>query len=310
MQERRTRRAIRRNAGRRAMRSNHAMNTPLPSLFVSHGSPMIALEPREAGAFLQRLGPAIDATFGPPRAILMLSAHTMARAPVLLAAARHAAVYDFGGFDPKLFTLRYDAPGAPALATRVQSLLAQAGIAAHVEPEGGLDHGIWTALRYLYAAAEIPVLPLAWVPTQSPAEQFALGQALAPLASEGVLVIGSGSITHNLRRVFAGGLNAPAEQPEIAESAAFRHWMVEKSRARDWDALFAYRAQAPHAADMHPSDEHLLPWYIAAGAGGREHAPLRLHESVTYGALGMDAYAFGPSAAALSAALAAHTIGA
>jgi 4,5-DOPA dioxygenase extradiol len=292
------------------MRSNHPMNTPLPSIFVSHGSPMIALEPREAGAFMQRLGPAIVATFGRPRAILMLSAHTMARAPVLLAAEHHAAVYDFGGFDPKLFTLRYDAPGAPALATRVQSLLGQAGIAAHVEPEGGLDHGIWTALRYLYTAAEIPVLPLAWVPTQSPAEQFALGQALAPLASEGVLVIGSGSITHNLRRVFAGGLNAPAEQPEIAESAAFRHWMQTKSQARDWDSLFAYRTQAPHAAEMHPSDEHLLPWFIAAGAGGREHAPLRLHESVSYGALGMDAYAFGPSTAALSAALAETTIGA
>lgn len=292
------------------MRSNATMSTALPPLFLSHGSPMIALEPRAAGAFMQRLGRAIDATFGRPRAILMLSAHTMARAPVLLAAVRHEAVYDFGGFDPKLFTLRYDAPGAPALAARVQVLLAQAGIAAHVQPEGGLDHGIWTALRYLYEAAEIPVLPLAWVPTQSPAEQFALGQALAPLADEGVLVIGSGSITHNLRRVFAGGLNAPADQPEIAESAAFRHWMVEKSRARDWDSLFAYRAQAPHAADMHPSDEHLLPWYIAAGAGGREHAPLRLHQSVSYGALGMDAYAFGSSAAALSAALAAATIGA
>ena len=271
---------------------------------------MTALEPREAGTFFSALGPAIDATFGRPKAILVLSAHTLARQPVLLAGARHAAVYDFGGFDPKLFTLRYDAPGAPALAAHVQSLLAQAGIAARVKPEGGLDHGIWTALRYLYEAADIPVLPLAWVPTQSPAEQFALGQALAPLASEGVLVIGSGSITHNLRRVFAGGLNAQAEQPEIAESAAFRHWLVERSRDRDWDSLFAYRAQAPHAADMHPSDEHLLPWYIAAGAGGREHAPLRLHESVTYGALGMDAYAFGPAAATLSDALAKATIAA
>ena len=154
------------------------------------------------------------------------------------------------------------------------------------------------------------MLPLAWVPSQSPAEQFALGQALAPLASEGVLVVGSGSITHNLKRVFAGGLNAAAEQPEIAESAAFRHWIQSRAAARDWEALFAYRAQAPHALDMHPSDEHLLPWYIAAGAGGREHAPLRLHSSVTYGALGMDAYAFGPSAAALAAALGSTTMAA
>ena len=275
----------------------------LPPLFLSHGSPMIALEPGAAGAFLQRLGPAIDATFGRPRAILMLSAHSLARAPTLLAAPRHAAVYDFGGFDPKLFTLRYDAPGAPALAARAQALLAGAGIAARVTPDGGLDHGIWTALRYLYPDADIPVLPLAWVPTQAPAAQFALGQALAPLAGEGVLVIGTGSITHNLGRVFAAGLHSAADQPEIAESAAFRGWVHERSAARDWDALFDYRAQAPHAQDMHPSDEHLLPWYIAAGVGGREQAPLRLHASVTHGALGMDAYAFGPAAAALWQAL-------
>jgi len=289
------------------MRSNDAMNSPqtaLPPIFLSHGSPMTALEPRAAGAFMQRLGPAIDATFGRPRAILALSAHSLARETTLLAAERHVAVYDFGGFDPKLYMLRYDAPGAPALAARVKALLAEAGIAAHAVAEGGLDHGIWTPLRYAYADADVPVLPLAWVPTLAPAEQFALGQALAPLAREGVLVMGSGSITHNLHRVFAGGLDADAEQPEIAESIAFRRWMHERSAARDWDALFGYRQRAPHAVDMHPSDEHLLPWYIAAGAGGREHTPQRLHASLTYGSLGMDAYAFGPSAAALAAALA------
>ena len=292
------------------MHSNQSMNTALPPIFLSHGSPMMALEPRAAGAFMQRLGPALDAAFGRPAAILMVSAHTLARQPVLLAADRHAAVYDFGGFDPALRTLRYDAPGAPALAARVQRLLGDAGIAAQLLPEGGLDHGIWTPLRYAYPQADVPVLPLAWVPSQDPATLFALGQALAPLTLEGVLVIGSGSITHNLRRVFAGGLGANAEQPEIAESAAFRDWVQSRSAARDWGALFDYRAQAPHAVDMHPSDEHLLPWVIAAGAGGREHAPLRLHASVTHGSLGMDAYAFGPAAAVLVEALGSRTIAA
>jgi len=275
----------------------------LPSLFISHGSPMIALEPREAGAFLQRLGPAIDAAFGRPRAILALSAHSLTREPVLLAGARHHAVYDFGGFPDELYTLRYDAPGAPALADDVQRLLAASGIAAHRIDEGGLDHGIWTPLRYAYADADVPVLPLAWVPTQSPAQLFALGEALAPLARQGVLVMGTGSITHNLRRVFANGRNTPADAPEIEPSAAFRRWLVERSVARDWDALFDYRRLAPHAVDMHPTDEHLLPWFIAAGAGGREHAPLRLHDSLTFGSLGMDAYAFGESSAALRDAL-------
>ena len=279
------------------------MKADLPSLFVSHGSPMIALEPGAAGAFMQRLGPQIDATFGRPKAIVSVSAHTAARVPVLLAAPRHAAIYDFGGFDPKLRTLRYDAPGAPQLAPRVAALLEAAGIGVQSVAEGGLDHGAWTALRYIYPAADIPVLPLAFVPDRSPAEQFKLGQALAPLAAEGVLVLGSGSITHNLRRVFVNGLRAPTDQPEIPESAAFRGWIHERSAARDWDALFAYRSRAPHAVDMHPTDEHLLPWYVAAGAGGRNAAPIRLHDSVTLGSLGMDAYAFGPEARRLAAAL-------
>lgn len=284
------------------------MNTPplhlyQPSIFVSHGSPMIALEPGAAGAFMTRLGPAIDAAFGRPKAILAISAHTAARAPVLLAAKRHEAVYDFGNFDPKLFTLRYDAPGAPTLAAQVAQRLALAQIPVHTLDQGGLDHGIWTVLRYLYPNADVPVLPLAFVPSQSPAQQFALGAALSALSDEGVLVLGTGSITHNLRRALAGGLHAKSEQPEIPESAAFRDWFVERSAAQDWDALLDYRARAPHALDMHPSDEHLLPWFVAAGAGGRNAAPQRLHASVTLGCLGMDAYAFGAQAGALVAAL-------
>jgi 4,5-DOPA dioxygenase extradiol len=280
--------------------SNGAMDSNrLPSIFVSHGSPMTALEPGAAGAFMKILGPRISATFGRPKAILAISAHTAARAPVLLASERHEAVYDFGGFDPKLHTLRYDARGAPALAQRVASLMGAAGLAVHLSPEGGLDHGNWTPLRYMFPDADIPILPLAFVPSQSPAQQFALGAALAPLADDGVLVLASGSITHNLRRVFSTGMRGPVDAPEIAESRAFRDWMLARSEARDWDALFDYRARAPHAADMHPTDEHLLPWYVAAGAGGRESTPHRLHDSVTYGCLGMDAYAFGPNAAAL-----------
>ncbi|MEO8057877.1 MAG: class III extradiol ring-cleavage dioxygenase [Burkholderiales bacterium] len=276
------------------------MNTALPPAFVSHGSPMIALDPGAGGAFMQRLGPAIDAAFGRPKAILAISAHTAARAPVLLSAPRHAAVYDFGNFDPKLFTLRYDVAGAPALAGRVAALLAAAEIPAHVVSEGGLDHGIWTVLRYLYPAADIPVLPLAFVPDQSPAQQFALGEALASLANEGVLVLGTGSITHNLRRAFSGGLRGPGQQPEIPESKAFRDWMNARSMALDWSALLGYRSLAPHAVDMHPTDEHLLPWFVAAGAGGRNDAPVRLHDSVELACIGMDAYAFGPLAARLA----------
>jgi len=279
------------------------MNTSLPSIFVSHGSPMIALEPGAAGAFMARLGPAIDRAFGRPKAIVVASAHTTAREPVVLAGDRHHAIYDFGGFDPRLNQMRYDAPGAPVLAKRVVDLLAQAGIGAHSLPQGGLDHGIWTALKYIYPAADVPIVPVAFVPSQPPAAQFALGEALAPLRGEGVLVLGTGSITHNLRRVFADGLRSSPDKPEIAESAAFREWMRAKSEARDWTALMDYRRLAPHAVDMHPTDEHLLPWYVAAGAGGQDGPAIRLHHSVTFGVLGMDVYAFGAEAPALEAAL-------
>lgn len=270
----------------------------LPPLFLSHGSPMIALEPREAGRFMQALGPAIDAAFGRPRAILAVSAHSLTPVPVLLAANRHEAIYDFGGFDPRLNQMRYDAPGAPTLARRVAALLQAAGLPAEVVDEGGLDHGIWTPLRYVYPAADVPVLPLAWPPNWSPAQLFALGQALAPLAEEGVLLVGSGSITHNLRRVFAGGLRPDAHAPATPESTAFRDWFAASAAAADWDALLDYRRQAPHAVLMHPTDEHLLPFFVAAGAAGRQPAT-RIHASLTYGDLGMDAYAFGPDAARL-----------
>ncbi len=273
----------------------------MPSIFISHGSPMTALEPGAAGAFMQRLGPAIEATFGRPKAILAVSAHTMTREPVLLAAPRHEAIYDFGGFDPKLHTLRYDAAGAPELADRVQQLLDTAGIPSHRVAEGGLDHGIWTPLRYMIPQANIPVLPLAWVPTWSPKRLMDFGAALRPLADEGVLVMGSGSITHNLRLFMQGrpGIDAP----EYEASRTFREWFAKTSATRDWDTMFDYRRQAPHAVEMHPSDEHLLPWYVNAGVGGAEHTPLRMHQSAAYSFIGMDHYAFGPGAQTLMDAL-------
>lgn len=272
--------------------------TALPALFLSHGSPMLALDPGPTGPFLQQLGRTITARLGKPKAILAVSAHSLAREPVLLAAPEHRAVHDFGGFPDALYRLRYDVAGAPTLATEVQTRLAQAGWPVHRAEQGGLDHGIWTMLRFMFPAADIPVLPLAWVPSVEPARQFALGEALAGLREDGVLVMGTGSITHNLRLIF--GTQRPAlDAPEVPESRAFRHWMHEHAAARDWDGLFAYREQAPHARDMHPTDEHLLPWYVAAGSGGREAAPVRLHDAVTYGCLGMDAYAFGAGARAL-----------
>jgi 4,5-DOPA dioxygenase extradiol len=277
------------------------MNTErLAPIFVSHGSPMTALEPGAAGAFLAGLGERIDRSARRPRAIVAASAHTLTREPTLLAAARHPTVHDFYGFPDALYRLSYDTAGAPELAQRAAALIAAAGMPVHVVPEGGLDHGIWSPLRFAYPAADIPVLPLGFPPDWSPARLAALGRALAPLADEGVLLMGSGSITHNLRLVF-GGSRPPLDAPEIAPCAEFRQWFADRGAARDWGALFDYRARAPHALLMHPTDEHLLPYFVAAGAGGEAAPALRLHASVTYGCLGMDAYAFGDAAPRLLA---------
>jgi 4,5-DOPA dioxygenase extradiol len=281
---------------------NDGMDT-LPALFVSHGSPMTALEPREAGAYFECLGPALSRRFGRPKAVLVVSAHTLARGGhFLLAAPRHEAIYDFGGFPEPLYKLRYDAPGAPEIAPRVAALMGEAGLPLTVLDQGGLDHGIWTPLRYLFPDADVPVLPLSFSPTHSPAHLMALGRALAPLADEGVLIVGSGSLTHNLRLVFGGGGASGADigAPETPETAAFRSWVLDRATARDWPALIDYRRQAPHARLMHPTDEHWLPFYVAAGAGGPDAVPHRLHASLTYGCLAMDLYAFGKNAAALS----------
>lgn len=276
--------------------SSSLSSSLLPTLFLSHGSPMIAVEPGEAGMFMQGLGPRIDAAFGRPRAIVALSPHTATRTPFVLGADTHQAIHDFGGFPEALYQLRYDAPGDPALAKEVAALLKQAGIGATWTEQGGLDHGIWTALMHVYPQGDVPVVPVSLTPQATPEQVFALGHALSSLRAAGVLVIGSGSLTHNLHRLFKrpNAVNA-AEEPDCAE---FREWVRRHTEGGHWPELLDYRRRAPHAEAMHPTDEHWLPFYFAAGAACDGDQPwpsvaLRLHGSVTYGHLAMDAYGFG-----------------
>ncbi len=261
---------------------------------------MAALDAGPAGAFWRTLGGTIDARVAAggaaPTAIVAFSAHTLAQHAVTLAGRRHAAVHDFGGFPQALYDLRYEVAGMPCLAPHVEQLLQWAGIEVEHTEGSGLDHGIWVPLRDIRPRADIPVLPVAFPPTWSPEQLFELGAALSSLMDEGVWIIGTGSITHNLRL----GLPRADPVPEVPASAAFRTWFADRSAALDWPALLNYRRKAPDAPLMHPTDEHLLPWYIAAGAGGSEHPPLRVHASVVGGHLGMDAYAFGAEAHALA----------
>lgn len=278
--------------------------TSLPSLFVSHGSPMLALEPGATGAFFARLGRTLDRVFGRPQAIVAISPHTAARVPVWLAGTPHHAIHDFGGFPPALFALQYSPPGAPDLAHQAQQRLRADGIETALLDQAGLDHGIWSVLRHAWPDAQVPVLPLALTPAATPQALWQLGEALAWLGEQGVLVLGTGGITHNLRRLSRGAdFQDDPQRPEDPVCQAFRGWVAEHAAARDWARLFDYRRLAPGAVEMHPSDEHWLPFYVAAGAGGAQAVPQRVHEGYTYGSLGMDAYAFGAAAATLAQAL-------
>lgn len=275
---------------------------PLPTLYLSHGSPMIAVEDSPTQRFFKHLGPTLDACFGRPRAVIIMSPHSMSRTPMVLGAARHSTIHDFGGFPEALYAVQYNAPGDPVLAQRVSELLGHSGHPMPVVPEGGLDHGMWTPLMHLWPRADVPVVPVMLPALAGPVELLRAGQALAPLTHEQVLVIGSGSLTHNLHRVFGSAMPA-VNAPEAGDCAAFRRWVHMQALDMNWPALLDWRAQAPHALAMHPTDEHWRPFYFAAGAAGSHPDARRIHADVEFGCLSMDAYAFGPSAAMLLQAL-------
>ncbi|PTS84059.1 dioxygenase [Pseudomonas sp. HMWF032] len=254
---------------------------PLPSLFISHGSPMLALQPGASGPALAHLAQQLQR----PRAILVVSAHWESQDLRVGGAVKPETWHDFRGFPAELYRVQYPAPGAPQLAAEIAERLTQTGLPTQLDAERPLDHGAWVPLTLMYPQADIPVLQLSLPSRQGPALQRRVGQALAGLREDGVLLIGSGSITHNL-----GELDWQAGPEQAAPWAkAFRDWVVEKLAAQDNAALDDYRRQAPYATRSHPSDEHLLPLFFAAGAGGQFKVE---HSGFTLGALGMDIYSF------------------
>ena len=253
----------------------------LPSLFISHGSPMLALQPGASGPALERLAGALPR----PKAIVVMSAHWESHELLVSGSPAPETWHDFGGFPRELFAVQYPAPGNPALARQIVELLAADDLQARLDNQRPFDHGTWVPLSLMYPAADIPVVQVSLPSHMGPALQTRIGQALASLRTEGVLLIGSGSITHNL-----GELDWRAG-PESVEPWAreFRDWVVDKLSTQDEAALHDYRQQAPYAVRSHPSDEHLLPLYFARGAGGQFSVA---HQGFTLGALGMDIYRF------------------
>ena len=256
----------------------------LRPLFLSHGAPTLPFEDVAARYFLNGLA----AHSSRPRAIIMVSAHWETHIPMVNSVVTNATIHDFSGFPAELYAVKYPAPGSPDLADIVSDLIASAGLSVKIDYHRGLDHGAWVPLMLAWPDADIPVMQLSVQSLLGPGHHLQLGRALAPLTREGVLIIGSGSFTHDL--------SSWRDQEGMTEPdwvTAFADWFDTALTAGRTCDLLAYRALAPHAKRNHPTEEHLLPLFVALGAAGPDAVAQRLHASRTYGVLRMDAYSFG-----------------
>jgi 4,5-DOPA dioxygenase extradiol len=247
---------------------------------------MFALEPGTAGANLRVLGQSLPQ----PSAIVILSPHWMTRGEVVhvCAVAAPRTIHDFGGFDPKLYTLHYPAPGEPALAQRIRALLNEANIAAITDDSWGLDHGAWVPLMHLFPRATIPVVPISMPHRATPEHLYAVGKALTPLAEDDVLLIGSGSLTHNLFE-----LQTADGAPAAPYAAEFDAWVRAAVARGDETALIDAMNRAPHAKRAHPTAEHWLPLVFALGAAKTPTPAQVLDGGILYGVLSMTSFVFG-----------------
>jgi 4,5-DOPA dioxygenase extradiol len=250
-----------------------------PSVFVAHGAPSLALQDDAVTRALRAFGETLDGV----RAIAVVSAHWQTRGGIRVnAVAKPEVIYDFGGFAPELYTLRYDAPGDPELAREIANLLG-----AELETERGWDHGLWVPLRHIRPRADIPIVEISLPAPSSGDEILRIGAALAPLRDRGIVVMGTGGIVHNLRRINLAGVDAPAE----GWARAFDGWVEERIEARDYQSLADYES-GPFARDAVPTSEHYEPLLIAAGAAG-DDPPRVIVEAFHYGTLSMRSVAFG-----------------
>ena len=258
--------------------------TIFPAVFVSHGAPDLSLNPSPARTFLSQLGNKL----GKPKAILMISAHWGTHQPMTSKIERPDTVKDFWGFSSALNSLNYPALGASELAQQVVKLLQDAGIDAKTNENRGLDHGAWNPLRLMYPDADIPVTQLSIQPHLTPNYHFQIGKILAPLRQEGILILASGSATHNLREF--GKYPLDAAPPNWVRE--FSQWLLNTLQRGDVETLLNYRQLAPYAKNNHPTEEHLLPLFTALGTGNQPANIVELHSSYTYGVLSMASYAF------------------
>lgn len=251
------------------------------SLFVGHGAPTLALSAHPASGFLRALGHQLAR----PASVIVVSPHSASDRFDIKAPPRFETWHDFHGFPAALYRLTYNPPGDAALAERVQHALSAAGLATAHSADARLDHGAWVPMMLMWPQADVPAVQITIRGDGGPAAHWALGEALRPLLSDGTLLLGSGSVVHNLH-----DMDPDEAAPSARWALQFSQWIHQRLLEDDRAALLDYRQRAPHAVRAHPHEDHLLPLFVAAGAGTA--AARRLFDGTTYCSIGMDAYAF------------------
>lgn len=258
----------------------------LPSFFIAHGAPLLAIENNEYTQFLNQLGQNLPR----PKAIVLFSAHWESHFQKVSEVEEYDTIYDFGGFDPKLYTIKYPAPGDLGAAQEIKDLFTANGIPFQVENKRGLDHGAWVVLRMIYPNADVPVIAMSVNPNLSPEEQYKIGKSLTALREKDILIIGSGGTVHNLRAVnFAD--NGQIDQWAVE----FDDWLAHHLYHWDLESLFKYASLAPNAEYAVPrfGNEHFIPIFYAMGAADESRNAKLLHRSFRYGNLSHSVWQFG-----------------
>ena len=253
-----------------------------PALFVSHGAPTLALEDSPTARFLDEFGRSQPR----PAAVVVISAHWESARPLMATQTTPGTIHDFGGFPRALYSLRYPAQTTAPWLERVRAALSAGGFALEDDAVRGLDHGAWTPLMRLYPEADVPVVNLSLPRNLDEAGLRAFGRALRPLRDENILILASGSYTHNLWQMQPDGSEPPGWAREFAG------WVDARLLARQDEMLDDWLRQAPQARTNHPSDEHFLPLFIALGAASDGVAPTRIHDDWRYGGLSMALWRF------------------
>jgi 4,5-DOPA dioxygenase extradiol len=216
---------------------------------------------------------------------LLVSAHWDNATPCLGATSQPETLHDYWGFPDELYDIVYPVPGAPQLAVAAKGLLDAGGFPAELNSRRGLDHAAWIPLRIMYPEADVPVATLSVQGALGPRHHYSVGRALAALSQQNVVIIGSGNITHNLSHFRGGGV-------DLAYVAQFQDWFYQQLVKRDIEALFCYRELAPGGIEAHPTEEHLMPLFVALGACDEGFTTERLYDGIYHSMLAMDSYAF------------------